>query len=141
MEPTYPNRRGVEPGSAARNAEEEKRVGSYPEIEDDVPKSRMKVQGEVMGRQAYGFTLSSRVGKPFRFEETAGTPKGEALPAQQKAEVQEEPHVEVKRSTSVPAVPRVEPSEQEDEASRVSGSTFHALFGSLLKTLSIRKRT
>lgn len=141
MEPTYPNRRGVEPGNAAKRAEEEKRAGSYPEIEDDAPRSRMKVQGEVMGRTAYGFTLSSRVGKPFRFDETANSPKGEALPAQQLSDVQEEPRVEVKRNNAIPAVPRVEPSEQEDEASSVSGSTFHALFGSLLKTLSFRKRT
>jgi hypothetical protein len=99
------------------------------------------MQGEVMGRSAYGFTLSSRLGKPFRFEETASSSRGEALPAQQKSEVQKEPQIEVKRNNPIPAVPRAEPSEQEDGTSRVSGSAFHALFGSLLKTLSFRKRT
>jgi hypothetical protein len=142
VNPIYPNRRGIEPGSAARKAEEEKRAGAYPEVQDEGPKARMAAQGEVLGRSAYGFTLSSRVGKPFRFEETADSLRGEALPAQQATEAQEEtPRIEINRKSFVPAVSQVEPPEQEDAAQRVSGSTFHALFGSLLNTLSFRKRT
>ncbi len=141
MNPAYPNRKGIEPGSAAKRAEEEKRAGSYPEIEDDIPRPRMSAQGEVLGRSAYGFTLSSRVGKPFRFDETVTSPRGEALPAQQKPEAQDGPKIEINRKQLVPAVPQVGPSEQEEAVSRVSGSTLHALVGSLLKTLSFRKRT
>lgn len=141
MNSAYPNRRGIEPGSAAKKAEEEKRAGSYPEIQDEGPKPRMSAEGEVRGRSAYGFTLSSRLGKPFRFDETADSLRGEALPAQQIPPAQEEPRIEVNRKQFVPAVPQVEPSEREDAVPSVSGSNFHALLGSLLKTLSFRKRT
>jgi len=132
---------GIQPGSAAKRAEDEKRAGSYPEIEDDVPKPRMGAQGEVFGRRAYGFTLSSRVGKPFRLDETASSPRGEALPAEQHSGQQEEIQIEIERKTPVTQPSKVESLPQEDVAAGESDSSFHAFLGSLLKTLSFRNRS
>jgi len=92
-----------------------------------------------IGRSVHGFTISARVGKPFRFDDEAPRGAGEAKPAADPPAVPAE--IEFKKTNEFHDKKFAhEASTQDRQASEESANRgFRALPGSLLRALFRRR--
>jgi hypothetical protein len=135
-----PHKQSIEPGTGARRAEQETRPAQVPRIEGGTSAREAERGRETsIGRSVHGFTLSARVGKPFRFENGVPQAAGEARPEEQQVAPAE---VKIKKTNQLNDEKIVHGAAvQSEQAPDDSASTsFRASPGSLWRAL-FRRRT
>ncbi|HEX3437326.1 MAG TPA: hypothetical protein VHT24_11210 [Pseudacidobacterium sp.] len=139
-----PHKQRIEPGDSARKAEQEPRPAPVRRIEGGTAAREAENSRDrdvSIGRTVHGFTLSARVGKPFRFEAGAPSKAGEAVPASEVDAQANASTIEIKKITQTNNEKLVNQAaglkEQASESS--AESAFTALPGSFLKALFRRR--
>jgi nitric oxide reductase activation protein len=134
-----PRKQKIEAGDAARKAEQEPRPAPIPRVESgNSARDAERVRETTIGRTVQGFTLSARVGKPFRFEDGEPQTAGEAQPI---ARQESSGEIEIQRTNyltdkklSRDTSPRTEQASDDS-----ANESFQAIPGSFLKALFRRR--
>lgn len=130
-----PHKQSIEPGDSARKAEQEPRPVQLRRIDGGTAAREAEQSRETsIGRTVHGFTLSARIGKPFRFED--GTPRtaGEAMPdntglVASDIEIKKTTHSQLPKLANETAVQKEQADDKPtDSIAAFSGSWLRALF-------------
>jgi hypothetical protein len=129
----------IEPGDAARRAEQEQRPAQIPRIEGgSAARDAERARETTIGRTVQGFTVSARVGKPFRFAEGEPQTAGEAQPVEQQAVSKE---IEINRTNYLTdkRFSRDTSAREEKASDHSANANFQAIPGSFLRALFRRR--
>jgi hypothetical protein len=129
----------IEPGDAARRAEQEPRPAQMPRIESgSAARDAERARETTIGRTVHGFTLSARVGKPFRFADGKPQTAGEAQPVEQQAVSTE---IEIHRTNDLTdkRLSRDTSAPEEKASDHSANANFQAIPGSFLRALFRRR--
>ena len=137
-----PRKQSIEAGDAARKAEQEPRPAQMPHVESgSSARAAERTRETAIERTVQGFTLSARVGRPFRFEEGAPQAAGEAQPAGQLEQQGASREVEIQRTNYLTdkrfardTSPRTEQASDDS-----ANENFQAIPGSFLRALFRRR--
>lgn len=132
-------KQNIEAGDAARRAEQEPRPAQVPSVESGSYARDAELARETaVGRTVQGFTLSARVGKPFRFADGVPQAAGEAQPVEQQAASRE---IEIRRANYLTDKKSArDTSPRTEQASDDSANAkFQAISGSFLRALFRRR--
>jgi hypothetical protein len=137
-----PHKKSIEPGDSARKAEQEPRPVPFRRIDGGTAArdAEQRQYDASIGRTVHGFTLSARVGKPFRFENGAPTAAGEAMPAEPQSAASA-PEVQIRKTIQSPNEKTMNAAAPEKERASdlpVDSSTV-AFPGFLLRALFRRR--
>ncbi|HZU10978.1 MAG TPA: hypothetical protein VFA02_13825 [Pseudacidobacterium sp.] len=128
-----PHKKSIEPGDSARRAEQGPHPAPFRRIDGGTAArdAEQRSYDTSIGRTVHGFTLSARVGKPFKFENGVPAAAGEAMPAESPASA---PEIQIKKTNQTQnekpmnvAAPE-KPHVADSSAISFPGSFLRALF-------------
>lgn len=132
-------KQSIEAGDAARKAEQEPRPAPVPHAESgSAARDAERASETTIGRTVQGFTLSARVGKPFRYADGEPQTAGEAQPITRQESLR---GIEIQRTNYLTdkKLARDTSPRTEQASDDSANENFQAIPGSFLRALFRRR--